>query len=82
MGLPERDGLLVQAVEDGGPAARAGLQHGDLIVRVGTREVASVDELAQALADAGSGAVEVLVVRGSDERTVTVDIDDTEVPKT
>ena len=34
VGLPERDGLLVHAVEDGGPAERAGIRQGDLIVRV------------------------------------------------
>ena len=32
VGLPERDGLLVRAVEDGSPADRAGLERGDLIV--------------------------------------------------
>src|SRR5918999_324998 len=32
VGLPERDGLLVRAVEEGGPAAEAGIEAGDLIV--------------------------------------------------
>ncbi|MDF2740841.1 MAG: serine protease, partial [Actinomycetia bacterium] len=31
VGLPERDGLLVRVVEDGGPADRAGLRTGDLV---------------------------------------------------
>src|SRR5918995_6397003 len=32
VGLPEREGLLVRAVEDGGPADVAGIERGDLIV--------------------------------------------------
>ncbi len=31
-GLPDRDGVLIQEVEDGSPAANAGLRRGDLIV--------------------------------------------------
>ena len=37
VGLPERDGLLVRDVEEGSPAARAGIVEGDLIV-VGCRQ--------------------------------------------
>ena len=33
VGLPERDGVLVRAVEEGSAADRAGLQRGDLIVQ-------------------------------------------------
>ena len=32
VGLPERDGVLIRAVEGGSPAERAGLERGDLIV--------------------------------------------------
>src|SRR5256885_4114949 len=32
VGLPEREGVLVRAVEDGSPADRAGLERGDLVV--------------------------------------------------
>lgn len=34
MGLPSRDGALVQSVEKGMPADKAGIRHGDVIVRV------------------------------------------------
>jgi S1-C subfamily serine protease len=71
VGLPERDGILVRAVEDGGPAATAGIAQGDLIVAVATAPVATVDDLAQALAVAGD-TVEVALVRGVEELTVTV----------
>ncbi len=75
VGLPERDGLLVHAVEEGGAADRAGIRQGDLVVRVAGTSVATVDELAAALeSSAPDASVEVLVVRGADEVTVTVDL--------
>lgn len=73
VGLPERAGLLVHAVDEAGPAAAAGITPGDLLVRVAGTEVSSVDELADALASAGEGAaVSIDVVRGAEELTVTV----------
>ncbi|HXX90323.1 MAG TPA: trypsin-like peptidase domain-containing protein [Acidimicrobiales bacterium] len=76
VGLAERDGVLVLGVEEGGPAARAGIGRGDLIVAVADTAVSSVDDLASALADAPAGTpVTVAVVRGADERTVAVDLE-------
>jgi len=76
VGLPEREGLLVLGVEEGGPAARAGMAKGDFIVAVGERAVASVDDLAAALGAAPEGApVQLAIVRGADELTVAVDLD-------
>ncbi len=78
VGLPERDGLLVHDVEENGPAARAGVRRGDLIVAVGGVPVTSADELAAALATTGEGAtVELGIVRGAEELTVAVDFDQT-----
>jgi serine protease Do len=75
VGLPERDGLLVHAVEEGGAADRAGIRQGDLVVRVAGTSVATVDELAAALESSTPGAsVEVLVVRGAEEVTLAVDL--------
>jgi serine protease Do len=71
VGLPERDGLLVRGVEDGSPAARAGIQEGDLIVAAAGRDVTDADQLFDALASAGD-TFEVRVVRGTEERTVAI----------
>jgi S1-C subfamily serine protease len=71
-GLPERDGVLIQAVADDGPAAKAGLAQGDLLVTAGGTPISSVDDLHRALDAATGESLELGVVRGADERTVTV----------
>ena len=69
VGLPERDGVLVRAVEQESPAERAGVQRGDLIVALGERAVDSLDALFGALdAAAVDEPVPVRIVRGVDER--------------
>ena len=74
VGLPERDGLLVRGIEDGSPAAGAGIREGDLIVRIGGADVADADSLLDAMAGA-KGSVEVVVVRGTEELTLTADLE-------
>jgi serine protease Do len=73
VGLPERDGLLVRAVEDGGPADRAGVEKGDLIVAAGAAPTENVEALYTALDSipVAGGDLELTVVRGIEERTVT-----------
>ncbi|HLI00057.1 MAG TPA: S1C family serine protease, partial [Acidimicrobiales bacterium] len=66
VGLPDRDGLLVRGVEDGSPAAGAGLRRGDLIVAAGGRAVANGDDLFAAI-DAAGDTLALTVVRGSEE---------------
>ncbi|MBV9048810.1 MAG: serine protease [Solirubrobacterales bacterium] len=73
VGLPERDGVLVRAVEEDSAAGRAGVERGDLIVAAGAREIDGVDALYEALEEARvQGSLELTIVRGSDERTVPV----------
>jgi serine protease Do len=73
VGLPEREGLLVRGVEDGSPAAAAGLERGDLIASAGGRDVDSVDALYSALDSLGDERkLPLTVVRGTDERELEV----------
>jgi serine protease Do len=73
VGLPERDGLLVRAVEEGSPAERAGVRVGDLIVTAGGREVRDADELHEVLDGLGEeGTLQLALVRGTEELTVIV----------
>jgi serine protease Do len=73
VGLPERDGVLIRAVERGSAADRAGLERGDLIVAAGGRDLDRMDALYDALDGAGAeGRLELKIVRGAEERTVAV----------
>jgi len=73
VGLPEREGVLVRAVEQDSPAERAGIERGDLIVAVADRPVERVDVLYESLDAAKlNGTLELTVVRGTDERQVSV----------
>lgn len=73
VGLPERDGILIRAVERGSAADRAGLERGDLIVAVAGREVERLEALYEALdGSQAGGQLELTIVRGADERTVSV----------
>jgi serine protease Do len=72
VGLPEREGLLIREVTEESPGARAGLAQGDLIVAAGGQPVRTVDDLFDALQAAGSGTVELTVVRGTEERAIQV----------
>jgi len=76
VGLPERDGLLVRTVAEGGPAARAGLRQGDLLVAAGDRELAAPDDLYDVLDGVEAGQqLPLTVVRGVEELAVTVTFD-------
>lgn len=76
VGLSARDGVLVRVVEEDGPAARAGLQAGDLVVAAERRPLKSVDALYDALEAAGPGGdLGLTVVRGEQEREVKVRFD-------
>jgi serine protease Do len=73
VGLPERTGLLVRGVEDGSPAAQAGIEGGDLLVTAGDRGLTSADDLFEVLQALAEGSSLTLgVVRGAEERTVEV----------
>lgn len=72
VGLPDRAGVLVQGVEPGSPAERAGLREGDLITAAGGSEVADADDLFAVLAGVEGDTLVVHVVRVTEELDVTV----------
>ena len=73
VGLPELDGLLVRRVQEDGPAARAGIERGDLLVAAGGSQIEGVDDLYELLDRLStSDTLELTVVRGTDERTLSV----------
>jgi serine protease Do len=74
VGLPERSGILVRAVEDDSPAAKAGIERGDLLVAAGGQPLERIDTLYELLDAPDTNSIELTVLRGSDERTVTVEL--------
>lgn len=74
VGLPDREGLLVRGVADDGPAANAGLRGGDLIIEADQRAVSSADDLFEALDAASGGSITLKILRGSEERSISVSL--------
>ena len=65
LGLPFSQGLIVSDVASGGPADRAGLRRGDVILEVERRPVMDVAGLRRALAAAPTGRAVLLYVHRS-----------------
>jgi S1-C subfamily serine protease len=74
VGLPDVEGLLVRLVEDDSPASRAGLATGDLIVLAAGQPVRSVDDLFKVLESAANNVIELVILRGTEERAVEVQL--------
>jgi serine protease Do len=73
MRLADDKGALIAQVDGNGPAARAGMQPGDIVVSFDGRPVASPRDLARAVADMKQGSkAPVVVLR--DGRRVNLDI--------
>ena len=66
--LPEKTAILVVGIEPGSPAASAGVQDGDLIVALGDKPVANVDQLHRLLTDEMIGSDTTLTVLRKYER--------------
>jgi serine protease Do len=49
VGLPVREGVVIQDVLAGGPAGRAGIQRGDIILSLDDHKVTTVRELTRLL---------------------------------
>ena len=73
MGLKEDRGALVSAVTPGGPAEKAGVKPGDVIVSFNDREVTTSRSLPRMVAETPVGdKVPVTVIRRNDRQTIQV----------
>jgi S1-C subfamily serine protease len=79
VGLPAVEAPLIRALDENGPAARAGLRRGDQILRAGDVAVSTVEDLQRVLAETGS-MLSLRILRGTEEIDVQVDFDSTEAP--
>jgi putative serine protease PepD len=72
---PLTGGVVVTAVQPGGPSAAAGIKPGDRLVEVDGTPVANVDELATTLATLKPGKqIPVVVSRGGRKQTIEVTV--------
>jgi serine protease Do len=75
VGLPEITGAIVDDVVPGGPAERAKLQTGDVILRVGDQKITDTRAVARAIAIGTIGEPADLVIwRGGQELTLRVTV--------
>ena len=75
--LSSTEGAVIAGVSEGGPAARAGLQAGDVITELGGEPVKNVRELVATLRRHKPGdKVEVTFQRAGNEQTLTVTLEE------
>lgn len=67
-------GALVASVRDDSPAAEAGLKAGDVITRIGDKQIENAGDAARAVHEADEGALSITVVRDGDTRTLTAEL--------
>jgi serine protease Do len=76
-GLKERRGALVGQVGRGQPAAKAGIEPGDIILEFNGKAVKNTDELVASVVRTKPGTtVPVKILRDKQERTVNVTVDE------
>jgi len=80
-GLREVRGVAVEKVVENSPAAQAGLQAGDVIVRFDGEEITSVRKLTRLISEvAPDHRVELTVLRGGNEQKITATMGKRESP--
>ena len=72
-GLKEPQGALISDVVEGGPAQKAGLQRGDIIIEFDGIKIHKMNQLPRIVAEHSPGSkVKVVVLRNGKEKTFTV----------
>lgn len=77
-GVQGGEGALVTSVRDESPAAKAGLQAGDVIVGLGGESVGDPGDVVGSVRGAEAGPMEVEVMRDGQRRTLTVVLEELE----
>jgi len=75
--LEVETGVLVVSPEPGGPASKAGVQEGDVIVAYDNRPIPGIDELHRMLTDQKVGVKSALtIIRGGEKLTLSITPED------
>jgi serine protease Do len=76
-GLREKRGALVTSVNAGGPAARGGVEPGDVILDVNGKPIRNRDDLVSAVVSTRPGTtVPIKILRDKAERTLNITVDE------
>jgi serine protease Do len=71
--LPTRDGVLVESVDPGTPAAKGGIQPGDVITHVDDRKIVRSRDLIDYVSDQAPGTrVRITAIRNGQTRNLTI----------
>jgi serine protease Do len=75
-GLDGQDGALVSQVMPGGPAEKAGVQEGDVILSFGGHEISRLTQLTRAVADTEAGkSTDLVIWRDGKEKTLSLKVE-------
>jgi C-terminal processing protease CtpA/Prc len=71
-GIADGKGVLVTAVTDDSPAAKAGLKAGDVITAIDGEKIEASGDLSRTINKRKDGDVSLTVIRNKNQRTITV----------
>ncbi|MCE5301818.1 MAG: PDZ domain-containing protein [Planctomycetaceae bacterium] len=72
LGLPEKQGLLVQVVAPNSPAAKAGIARYDVLLRIGEQPLSEPRDLIDAVAASGGKRLKINLIHGGKSATLDV----------
>jgi hypothetical protein len=70
--LGENEGLVVEALVPEGPAAAAGIETGDVLLKAGETTLGDVPDLAKVIAEAGDKPLSLTLIRAGEKKTIEV----------
>lgn len=68
MNLESQDGVIIAYLEDGGPADKAGVKKGDIIIKINNTDIKNTDDVELAIADIAVGdTIRLVILRDGKE---------------